>query len=166
MKEKEKIFRDIINQHYDKIYRLSWSYIRNCSDHEDLIQNILIKIWQYLETFNHKSSIGTWIYKVTVNASIDFIRKEKRKPYNLNETADNEKIIDAENDIERNFIKKEQLKILHRCIKRLSIIEQTLITLYLEDLKYSEIADILGISEKNVGVKLLRIKKKINSFLQ
>jgi RNA polymerase sigma-70 factor (ECF subfamily) len=75
-------------------------------------------------------------------------------------------IVDAHSDVEYHFIQNERLAILNTCINQLSIIEKTLITLYLEDMKYSEIAEIMGISEKSVGVRLVRIKRKMNSMLK
>jgi RNA polymerase sigma-70 factor (ECF subfamily) len=111
--------------------------------------------------------VGTWIYRISVNTCIDFIRKKKSNP-DLSSIAriNNEQIIDDNENIEKNYFKDERLTILHRCINRLSVIERTLISLYLEELKYSEIAEIIGISEKNVSVRISRIKKKMNKMLR
>jgi RNA polymerase sigma-70 factor (ECF subfamily) len=75
-------------------------------------------------------------------------------------------IIDTSNDVEKNLLLSENLKLLYRCINQLSLIDRTLVYFYLEDLKYREIAAILGISEKNVSVKLHRIKKLLKQYFK
>lgn len=167
MHSREIQFKEVVSGYKDKIYRLVWSFIRNEADCEDLIQNILIKIWKNFDSFRDQSSIGTWIYKISLNTIIDFTRRNKRMhEIENNDDIENIQMFDERSDVERNFIQNERLDILYSCINRLSIIEKTLITLYLEDMKYSEIADIMGISKKNVSVRLVRIKQKMNSMLQ
>lgn len=75
-------------------------------------------------------------------------------------------IPDSKESVEHAVISSEKLQILYQCINRLSFLEKTLLSLYLEDLSYKEIADVLGISKANIGVRLHRIKKKLNRFLE
>jgi RNA polymerase sigma-70 factor (ECF subfamily) len=167
MQSRELHFKEVVSDYKDKIYRLTWSFVRNEADCEDLIQSILIKIWKNFDSFRNHSSMGTWIYKISLNTIIDFTRKNKL-PHNVSNdnNIENLNVMDEGGDVEHKFIQNERLAILNACINRLSLIERTLITLYLEDMKYSEIADIMGISEKNVSVRLVRIKQKMNSMLQ
>jgi len=160
-------FQELVSDYKDRIYRLSWSFVRNEADCDDLVQNILIKIWKNFDSFRNQSSIGTWIYKISLNTIIDFTRKNKfPQSISSNNRIENLHIIDETSDIEDSYIHDERLTILNTCINRLSLIERTLITLYLEDLKYGEIADILGISEKSVSVRIVRIKHKMNKMLK
>ena len=160
MSNKETIFEQIISEYQHKIYRLCWSYVQNEDDRNDLFQTILLKIWNNLDSFKDNSSLGTWIFRLSVNTSIDYIRKNKNLAHmSTHVDISNLSIIDTSNDVEKNLLLSENLKLLYRCINQLSVIDRTLIYFYLEDLKYREIADILGISEKNVSVKLHRIKK-------
>jgi len=167
MESKEKFFKSIIADYKEKIYRLSWTFVKDQTDREDLFQNILIKIWQNLDSFKNQSSFGTWLYRISLNTILDYTRKNNRKRQisNHNKIEDLQ-IKDESVDIEGNMIQLERLSILNKCIQELSMIEKSLITLYLEELKYSEIADIMGISEKSVGVKLTRIKQKMNKMLR
>lgn len=167
MKSKEKTFERILVDYQDKIYRLCWSYIQNEDDRKDLLQNILIKIWKNLESFNEKSSLSTWIYRLSVNTSIDYMRQSKKHNYlSTNTNISNLNVVDNSNNVEENFVLSENLKLLHKCINQLSFIDKTLTNLYLENLKYREIAEIIGISEKNVSVKLYRIKKLLRKYFK
>jgi RNA polymerase sigma-70 factor (ECF subfamily) len=167
MKDKEDFFRSIVSEHQDRIYRLCWSYVQNRDDRKDLYQNILIKMWKGLDSLQDKSSVSTWIFRLSVNTSIDYIRRNK-KHRSISSDIDitNVNIIDRTNDIEGNLILSENIKILHNFINQLSFIDKTLIYFYLEDLKYREIAEILGISEKNVSIKLHRIKRLLKEYFK
>jgi RNA polymerase sigma-70 factor (ECF subfamily) len=95
------------------------------------------------------------------------LRKEKkRKRIRSDVCLEEQKIVDSSENIEKDFITSEKVKWLYDCIDRLSLLEKTLISLYLEDLSYREIADVVGITEQNVGVKIFRIKKTLNSYLK
>ena len=167
MQSKEKTFERILVDYQDKIYRLCWSYIQNEDDRKDLLQNILIKIWKNLESFNEKSSLSTWIYRLSVNTSIDYMRQSKKHNHlSTNTNISNLNVVDNSNNVEEYFVLSENLKLLHKCINQLSFIDKTLTNLYLENLKYREIAEIIGISEKNVSVKLYRIKKLLRKYFK
>jgi len=167
MKKKEEIFKRILLDYQDKIYRLCWSYVQDDADRKDLFQNILLKIWNSLDSFKDKSSVSTWIFRISVNTSIDFVRKNNSVKHSSPEIdISNLNIIDSSSDVEKNYLISENIELLYKCINRLSFIDRTLVYFYLEDLKYREIAEILGISEKNVSVKLHRIKKLLQQYFK
>jgi len=167
MTSKEEKFRQIVIDYQDKIYRLCWSYVQNEDDRKDLLQNILIRIWKSLDSFKDKSSLSTWIFRLTINTSIDFIRRNKKNNRLSTQTDISDlNIVDHSNDVEKSLIISENIVLLHKFINQLSFVDKTLVYFYLEDLKYKEIADILGISEKNVSVKLYRIKKILKKYFK
>jgi len=161
--EKENKYKEIISEHQDMIYRLCCSYVENIDIRKDLFQNILIRIWKGLNSFENRSSISTWVYRISVNTSIDFLRREDN---NKNIGIDDIEIIDKSKNVENDLILSEKTKLMYKCISKLVFVDKTIITLYLEDLSYREISEIVGISEKNVSVKLARIKKKLNNCLK
>jgi RNA polymerase sigma-70 factor (ECF subfamily) len=161
MEKQEDIFLSIVNNFQDKIFRLCWSYANNKTDCEDLVQEIYIKIWRNLKSFNNVSKIETWIYRIAVNTCIDFFRKNKRGNLYSFEKITSVKSLNHEITIEDSFIESEKLQQLHFCIQKLNEIEKLIIALYLEDIKYSEIAEIIGLTEKNISVRISRIKEKI-----
>jgi RNA polymerase sigma-70 factor (ECF subfamily) len=167
MKDKEDHFRRIVTDYQDRIYRLCWSYVQDQEDRKDIYQSILIKIWNGIDSFQEKSSLSTWIYRLSVNASIDYIRKNKKhKILDREVDLSNVNIADKTTDIEESIIVSENIENLHKFIRQLSFIDKTLIFFYLEDLKYFEIAEILGISEKNVSIKLHRIKSLLKQYFK
>lgn len=165
MEKQEDLFKTIVTDFQDKIYRLCWVYVQNDSECDDLMQDIYVKIWRNLKKFKKQSALGTWIYRVVVNTCIDFIRKKNTCNTVHLDKIDFERIADGEKDVENRIIEYEKTQILQHCIRKLTEIEKAIIALYLEELKYSEIAEIIGISEKNVGVKISRIKNKMKSLL-
>jgi RNA polymerase sigma-70 factor (ECF subfamily) len=164
MKDKEQIFLDFIRDNNDCIYRIIWSFARTKADREDLYQDVLLKVWKGFEGFQHASKATTWLYRVTLNTCLDDDRRKRRKEKST-ENQIHRHHISGDSDVEQEYIENEQLSTLHQYIQLLSAAEKSLITLYLEDLKYSEIAKIIGISERHVAVKISRIKKKLSKMI-
>ena len=167
MNEKEKRFARILAEFADKIYRLCCCHVPREEDREDLLHDIYVRIWSGLDSFGHRSSLSTWIYRVSTNSCIDFHRKEKKRRHlRTGRRIEEQEIVDRSASVTKDFLASERIKFLYASIERLSQLDKTLISLYLEDLTYREIADIVGISEQHVGVKLFRIKKTLNSFFK
>jgi RNA polymerase sigma-70 factor (ECF subfamily) len=167
MNNKEKLFNQIISDYGDKIFRLCYSYAKNVDEQKDLHQEVLIKLWIGLNSFKQRSHLSTWIYRITVNHCLDYIRKSKTfTTVSLDKTNRSKELIDNRVDAEIGFIQSEEAKQLKNKIHELSVIDHILISLYLEDLKYRDIASIVGMSEKNVGVRIHRIKKYLNNNLK
>ena len=167
MTNKEKLFNQIISDYGDKIFRLCYSYANSLDDRKDLHQEVMIKIWKGLSSYKQKSYLSTWIYRVTVNHCLDYIRKSKSfTTVSIDNTKRSKEIIDDKVDTEMSFIQSEEAKLLKIKIHELSVIDHILISLYLEDINYSEVASVIGISEKNVGVRIHRIKKYLSNYLK
>ena len=167
MENKEKIFKSILSEYQDMIYRLCYSYVKDIDARKDLYQSILIRLWKGLTSFENRSSIGTWVYRISVNTSLDFLRKEHKNNFKSKHVnIDDLNIADKSDNLEEELIISEKTHLMYKCINKLTFIDKTIISLYLEDLSYRAIADIVGISEKNVSVKLYRIKKKLNQCLK
>jgi RNA polymerase sigma-70 factor (ECF subfamily) len=167
MAKKEQQFQTIIAQYQHMIYRLCCSYIADDEIRKDLYQNILIRLWKGLNSFQNRSSIGTWVYRIAVNTSLDFLRREfKNRSRSIQIDPENLTISDKSPNQEEQFLTSEKTELLYRCINRFSFVDKTIISLYLEDLSYREIANIVGITEKNVSVKISRIKRKLSQCLK
>ena len=118
---------------------------------------MLIELWRSFPHFRSESKISTWIYRISLNTCISFVRKKKRNPLS--------KIPSLEVDLTfEDKEKQQQIEFLHTLINRLDILEKSLVLLWLEDLSYDEIASITGLSISNVGVKLSRIKEKLKKM--
>jgi RNA polymerase sigma-70 factor (ECF subfamily) len=167
MEKSERTYKKIISDHRDMIYRLCCAYVRDPDLRKDLFQNILLRIWKGLDLFQDRSSISTWVYRIAVNSSIDFLRKKDDRKY-LSEhiNLDNIEAAARPGGAEEKLIRSEKAGLMYAAINTLTFIDKTIISLYLEDLSYREISDVVGISEKYVSVKLTRIKKKLNRYLK
>jgi RNA polymerase sigma-70 factor (ECF subfamily) len=158
----EKAFIDMINDHRGILYKVCNLYCTDKTDKEDLFQDIVIQLWKSFPSFRHESKISTWMYRVALNTAISYFRKEIKKPKKLS-ISDVEFQIPAITDFPDDH---DELKFLNDAIQRLTKIEKALIMLYLEEKSYREISEVLGISNSNVGVKLNRIKLKLEKIIK
>ena len=159
MKEKkqQQIFENWLDEHKALIFKVVRAYAFSAMDQDDLFQEITIQVWHSIPTFRQESSVTTWLYRISLNTAIKWVRKE-RKHYQA-EALDNIQHILQENKIKID----ERLVWLYEEIYRLDEIDRSITLLMLDNFSYKEMAGILGISESNVGVKINRIKKLLIS---
>jgi RNA polymerase sigma-70 factor, ECF subfamily len=147
-------FREWHRKHRGIILRIARANAFLISDQEDLIQEILLQLWNSIPNFEGKCKESSWVYRVALNTAITFGRKEKSlRERNLMMASDLH--ILKETSQPRN----EKLEWLYEQIRRFDPINRSLMLLHLDGQSYLEIAEILGISEKNVGVKLSRLRQ-------
>jgi RNA polymerase sigma factor (sigma-70 family) len=159
MKSYKDEFLKIINENRAIINKISFGYTGNLEDRLDLKQEILIQLWKAFPKFRGASKISTWIYRIALNTAISNLRKEKKKFLKEELTENCNQINRLENDIELN----EDITRLFHLIYQLNDLEKAIILLYLDDQSYSEIANIVGISETNAATKINRIKLKLKN---
>jgi RNA polymerase sigma-70 factor, ECF subfamily len=155
----KKFIRDI-KENEGIIYKVSRIYSNTIEDQKDLYQEIVYQLWKSYKSFKGESKISTWIYRIALNTSISYLKKEKRKG--------NQIPIDSilSNRIEQiDTIMEERITLLYEHIKKLSIVEKGIILLHLEGKNYNEIASITGFSKTNISTRLSRIKFKLKSQL-
>jgi len=157
----EKEFTELLYQNQGIVHKICSLYFNNRAEKEDYKQELIIQLWKAFPSFNKQSKFSTWMYRVCLNAAIDIIRKEKFQPKFIQYDNCNFSIISESN----NEISEKQEK-LYQAINKLSDIDKAIITLYLEDFSYKEIAEIIGISESNTGVKINRIKLSILNLIE
>ena len=154
---KDRFLEDIF-QHQALIHKVCSMYRDTKEDREDLFQEITYQLWKSYPKFQAKSKISSWIYKISLNTAIATFRKPKIRISGKGDNLENMKIADVASEDDR----KERLL---AAIKKLDDVERALVVLYLEEMSYKKIADIIGISENYVGVRLNRIKEKIKKLL-
>jgi RNA polymerase sigma-70 factor, ECF subfamily len=162
MEDKEKFFRQLINDNHERIYRICSYHSSGRDDCDDLYQQVMINTWQALNTFRGDSKISTWIYRIALNTAIDFNRAEKRQMI-LRQKYHTEIVARIHTDDERwqKMQDEVHLEAIKTEINQLSIIEKLVISLVFENISMKEIADIIGITEPNVRVKIHRIKQNL-----
>ena len=162
MENPETVFEKMISENQLLIHKVCNIYGRSEADREDLFQEITIQLWKSYASFQHRSKLSTWLYRVALNTAIAQQRREKRMPQTTSLSEVEMRIQDAS----KGEKDEEALQDLQHAIRRLKSIERAIIFLYLEEKSYQEIADIIGISPKNVGVKIVRIKAKLLNMLK
>ena len=163
MEKKSQIqeFTELIEQNQGIIFKVSGMYCNNETCRKDLFQDILLQIWKSYPTYKGQSKFSSWMYRVALNTAISQFRKDKK---NGKEVIQEIPVNISENDSYKE--KEERVEILHRAISKLSKAEKSIIILYMDDYPYEEISEIIGISISNVGVKINRIKKKLQVILK
>lgn len=152
----QKEFISIIREHKSLIYKISNSYGQP-HDREDLEQEILLQLWESMAKYDGRVKLSTWIYKVALNTAITHYRKARTKKKNKAKLHD----LGLFNYSDYDFEKEEHIKLMYSYIAELSVMDKALILLYLDQYKYEEIANIIGISKTNVATKLNRIKNSL-----
>ena len=157
--ELENTFLTGLERNKQKILRICSVYAKDGEDKKDLFQEVLINIWKSMPSFKAKSSLDTWMYRVTLNICLSTQTKlTKKKKHFVN--MDSVKLSQYEGPplTEED---NQRIQFLRSCIKIMNEADKAVITLYLEELAYKDIASITGLTENHVAVKIKRIKKKL-----
>lgn len=157
MESLEIDFARIVREHKGTIYTVCYMFSKDEDEVADLFQDILMNLWKGFERFRGESSIRTWLYRVTLNTCISADRKKRRNgesvPLDMN--------IDLFDDSAEEM---KQIRMLQDRISRLRPFDRAIVLLWLENLSYDEIGAIVGISSKNVSVRLFRIKEQLRKM--
>ncbi len=158
-RELEDTFLSGLEENKQQLLRICSAYAKDTEDRNDLFQDVLASIWKSMPSFKGNSSISTWMYRVTLNVCLNAqtkLTKKKKQFVPLDSVTLSR--YQGEDSTE-----EEPPLLLHlrSCIKEMDGADKTITMLYLEELPYKEIADITGISENHVAVKIKRIKKKL-----
>lgn len=154
--------REFLKAVYDNqkiIYKLCRVYRDSPEDQEDLFQEIVYQLWKSYPSFRNESKISSWLYRIGLNTAMTVYRK-KKPPIayfeNLPEHIDSETVTAVSENEERLF----------SALRMLNDSEKAIMSLFLEDFSYQEIAIITGLTESNIGVRLNRIKTILKKILQ
>ncbi len=158
--EVDQEFLELVNRYQPVIHKVCWMYAHSPEDRQDLFQDILFHLWRSYPAFQGRSNFSTWMYRIALNTAITAFRRETRKPEHVE--------LDAE-AIPMSAPASaaggaEQGEILYRLIRKLSRLDRALVMLYLEDLSYREMSEVLGLSEGNIAVKLNRIRTRLKEL--
>jgi RNA polymerase sigma-70 factor (ECF subfamily) len=157
--EREQTFLHWQTAHRGILLKVARSYAVGPGDQEDLIQETLIQLWHSIEQFNGQAKPSTWIYRIALNTALGWQRGERRRCYRV------EKLVAMDAYwLGQKAPENDRLTVLYEAIHQLPPDERYLVLLYLDDLQYSEIAEIIGISESNVGVRISRVRKKLTDL--
>ncbi|MGK7394667.1 MAG: RNA polymerase sigma factor [Candidatus Cyclobacteriaceae bacterium M3_2C_046] len=153
MKPDKDAFLEILSNYQGILHKVSLVYFKNASDREDNLQEIIYQLWKSYPNLKNHNSIGSWIYAIAINTSLSRIKKVSRIEYRetVPEIPDKSNVLDQ-------LSANESFKLLLHAIYHLEEIDKSIMLLYLEEKSYDEIANIIGISKTNVGVRINRAK--------
>lgn len=153
--KREDEFLSVLERHKGILYKVARSYCKDAEDRKDLVQQITYHIWKSFDRYNARFQYSTWIYRIALNVAISFYRKEKSATRNKVPYDENLNLFSTLTD---NRETDERLRLLEQFIQELKAIDKAIMLLYLEQKPHKEIAQIIGITESNVGTKVNRIK--------
>ena len=157
MREKEKAFSDIFKRYKNTVFTVCYLFSKDQEEANDLFQETLINLWRGFEEFKGQCDVKTWIWRVSLNTCLTFERKKKHSVETVPLNMDINLFTDTDDDT-------RQIQQLYRRINQLGVLDRAIILLWLENMSYEEIGQIIGISTKNVSVKLVRIKEQLKKM--
>lgn len=157
MDNKEQEFSKMVREHRSTIYTVCYMFSHDDDEVADLFQETLVNMWNGYDSFRHESNMRTWIYRVAMNTCISADRKKKKRGKHVTLSVD----ISLYSDVDQET---KQVQQLHERIQKLDLVDRALVMMWLEGMNYDEIAMVVGISTKNVSVKLVRIKERLKNM--
>jgi RNA polymerase sigma-70 factor, ECF subfamily len=159
----EEFFNHLMAENGPALFRLAGGFTNTAADRDDLFQEIVLAIWQSLPNFRGESSARTYLFRIAHNRGIAHLVSRR-----MLQTSEAEELLvhDPRPDPERQVEAEEQRQHLLDAVRRLPFLYRDVITLALEGLNYAEIAEILGVSEANVGTRLNRAKSALRELLE
>lgn len=146
----------MVRQNKNTIFTVCYMFSKDQEEVNDLFQEVLIRLWQGFDNYKGNSKERTWIYRVALNTCISFDRKKRRH---------NKKQVYMGDDLFGcNEHDSQQTEVLHKRITRLRPLDRAIVLLWLEDISYEEIGSIIGITAKNVSVRLYRIREQLKNM--
>lgn len=153
-------FNDLHARYATRVLRLCLGYTGDYAQAQDLVQETFIRVWQQLPMFRGDAQVSTWLYRIAVNTCLNHLRQAKRRPAEPLLPQYEEQLADTPDT------NGEAVQQLYRCISQLAETDRLIISLVLEEQPYAEIAQIVGVSEGNLRVKIHRIKQQLTSLYQ
>lgn len=162
----ESLFKSWLIEHNGAVLKVARAYTLTSEDCQDLAQEILLQVWRSLPQFQGRASAATWFYRVALNTALGWHRKEHRRQARQQTIVAVEDLPASGSDSAQQMVQREAVERLYAAIRQLPKTDAALVLLYLDDLSYRQMAEVLGISESNVGVKLNRAKKTLGELLK
>ena len=157
-------FVAVLYEYQPLLRRVARLYCQDADDRQDLFQEMVLQLWRawprYVPQANAK--LSTWLYRIALNVAISNLRQRTRRPQPLSLDG---QTLELAQETEPACYEPEEMAALYSAINRLSDVDKAFVLLYLEERTYEEMADILGITQNNVRVKMHRVQDKIRQLL-
>lgn len=154
-------FSGLLELHRKIVFKVTNTYCRQPQDRDDLAQEITYQLWRAFPVYDASRTFSTWMYRIALNVAISYVRSSRRRQIVSMDSQLDALVDDQTGDLETN----ERIRELYRFIDQLDPLNRALLLLYLDERRYSEIAEILGITETNVATKISRLKQRLTDEL-
>lgn len=162
----ETLFKRWLDEHVGTVLKVARAYTLTAEDCQDLTQEILLQVWRSLPRFEGRAKASTWSYRVALNTALGWHRDERRRQARQRGLHEVGELPDTGVGSSTQADERETVDQLYAAIRQLPKADTALILLYLDDLSYREMAEVLGITENNLGVKLSRAKQALRALLK
>ncbi len=156
-------FLVLLDEHKKILYKIASSYCRNAADRQDLVQEMVVQLWRSFDRYDERYRFSTWMYRIALNVAISFYRGEARRSRFHVPAEDT--LLEVPAEAPGSSTSDDDLRLLEHFIGQLDELDRALVILYLDGNRHDTIAEILGISETNVGTKISRIKQRLRRDL-
>ena len=163
--DQRSLFTDWLEKHSSSVMKVARAYTLTSEECQDLAQEILLQAWRSLSTFEGKASAATWFYRVALHTAMNWRRKDRPRRASQQPLLEVQTIVTEGTDCAERVQQQETVHQLYQAIAHLPKTDSALVLLYLDELSYQEMAEVLGISQSNVGVKLNRAKKALHALM-
>jgi RNA polymerase sigma-70 factor (ECF subfamily) len=164
--DQKSLFMNWLDGHGSSVMKVARAYTHSSEDCQDLVQEILLQAWRSLPKFERKASAATWFYRVALHTAMNWHRKDRPRRSKQQPLLELQTIVTEDCGSAEQAQHRETVEQLYNAIHRLPKSDAALVLLYLDELSYREMAEVLGISESNVGVKLNRAKKALSELMR
>jgi RNA polymerase sigma-70 factor, ECF subfamily len=164
--DQKSLFMRWLDEHNSSVMKVARAYTLTSDECQDLAQEILLQSWRSVPNFNGKASPATWFYRVALHTAMNWHRKDKPRRSKQQPLLEVQTVATGGHDSVERAEQRETVEQLYKAIHQLPKTDAALVLLYLDQLSYQEIAEVLGISENNVGVKLNRAKKALGELMK
>ncbi|WP_231936164.1 RNA polymerase sigma factor [Bythopirellula polymerisocia] len=155
-----------LGEHGSSVMKVARAYTLNSEESQDLAQEILLQAWRSLPNFEGKAAPATWFYRVALHTAMNWHRKDKPRRSRQQSLVEVEAVATEGFDSAEQVQQRDIVEQLYKAIHQLPKTDAALVLLYLDELSYREMSEVLGISESNVGVKLNRAKKALSELMK
>jgi RNA polymerase sigma-70 factor, ECF subfamily len=163
--DQKTLFLAWLGEHASSVMKVARAYTLTGEECQDLAQEILLQAWRSLPNFEGKANAATWFYRVALHTAMNWRRKDKPRRSRQQPLLDVQAVVTEGSDSADQAEFRDTVEQLYQAIRLLPKTDAALVLLYLDELSYREMAEVLGISESNVGVKLNRAKKALSALM-
>ena len=152
-------FVQLMEENRGIIHKICMMYTTNQTDKEDLYQEISLQLWRSFKSYRAESKFSTWLYRVALNTAISSVRKDRKRVQTV-------QLDQAEHFAVKDSGKEGMTRLLFKAVSRLNRVDRAIILLWLEEKEYTEISEVMGISQSAVSVRLVRIRERLKLIMK